>query len=283
VGRHVAVRGTRLYFEERGAGYPVILLHGGPGWDHREFGDYLDPLSDAFRLILLDMRAQGRSDPAPQETWTVSEMALDLSALAEKLGLDRYAVLGHSFGALVALTHATEFPGAAAQTIVSHGVPSLRFYAGIRRELARLEPASVREQVAAAWEQLDNAQTPEDAIQPAQAQAPFHFRDPLDPRIDEFNRRTAGAVHAPAVMRQMSATGYGGFDVERRLRDIVQRVLVLTGRYERTCPVEAAELIARKIPDAELVVFENSAHMSFVEENAAYLTAVRTFLHRRTA
>lgn len=260
-----------------------MLLHGGPGWDHREFGDYLDSLGDAFRLILVDMRAQGRSDPAPPETWTVREMASDLSALAVNLDLDRYAVLGHSFGALVALMHATEFPGAAAQTIVSHGVPSLRFYEGIRGELARLQPATVREQVAAAWLELENAQTSDDALEPARAQAPFHFRDPLDPRIEDFNRRTAGAVHAPELMRQMSATGYGGFDVELRLHDIVQPVLVLTGRYERTCPVEAAELIARHVPDAELVVFENSAHMSFVEENAAYLAAIEAFLQRRTA
>lgn len=53
---------------KRGTGYPLIVLHGGPGLDHYEFADYLDPLCDQFRLILVDMRAQGQSDMCPEET-----------------------------------------------------------------------------------------------------------------------------------------------------------------------------------------------------------------------
>jgi proline iminopeptidase len=53
---------------------------------------------------------------------------------------------------------------------------------------------------------------------------------------------------------------------------------VLAGRHDRTCPVAAAEAIAAGIPNSELVMFEHSGHMTFVEENAAYLAAVRRFL-----
>jgi pimeloyl-ACP methyl ester carboxylesterase len=58
-------------------------------------------------------------------------------------------------------------------------------------------------------------------------------------------------------------------------------VLVLAGRHDRTCPVSAAEAMAAGLPDAELVVFEHSGHMAFVEENAAYVAAVRGFLDGR--
>jgi pimeloyl-ACP methyl ester carboxylesterase len=57
-------------------------------------------------------------------------------------------------------------------------------------------------------------------------------------------------------------------------------VLVLAGRYDRVCPVEASEGIAAGIPKAELVIFEHSAHMTFVEEQERYLAAVRSFLDR---
>jgi proline iminopeptidase len=57
-------------------------------------------------------------------------------------------------------------------------------------------------------------------------------------------------------------------------------VLVLAGRHDRTCPAGAAEDMARRLPDAELVVFENSAHMMFAEEQDRYLATVRRFLDR---
>jgi proline iminopeptidase len=69
--------------------------------------------------------------------------------------------------------------------------------------------------------------------------------------------------------------------VEDRLRDVTHPVLVLAGRHDRTCSVAAAEAIAEGIPSAELVVFEDSAHMTFIEEQDAYLAAVREFLARR--
>jgi pimeloyl-ACP methyl ester carboxylesterase len=67
------------------------------------FGDHLDALGDVCRLLFVDQRSQGRSDPAPPETWTLAHQAADVEALAHSLGLERYAVLGHSFGAFVAL------------------------------------------------------------------------------------------------------------------------------------------------------------------------------------
>jgi pimeloyl-ACP methyl ester carboxylesterase len=57
-------------------------------------------------------------------------------------------------------------------------------------------------------------------------------------------------------------------------------VLVLAGRHDRTCSVEAAQAIVEGVPQAELVVFESSVHMTFVEENDAYIRADRDFLRR---
>ena len=85
-------------------------------------------------------------------------------------------------------------------------------------------------------------------------------------------------VFAPDVLRASASAEYGGIEVEDRLASIPQPVLVLCGRHERTCPLEASEAIAAGIPDARLVVFEHSAHMAFVEEPDAYLAAVREFL-----
>ncbi|MHB8628530.1 MAG: alpha/beta fold hydrolase [Aggregatilineales bacterium] len=276
----VSIGDTRLFVAERGNGYPLIVLHGGPGLDHHMFGDYLDPLTDSYRLILVDERAQGRSEPASESTWTLPQMARDVSLLAESLGLKRYAVLGHSYGSFVALQHAVDFPGMAAQTIVSSGIPAARYLEKVWRNLEAFEPVELRKQVTDSWEREKVVQTHAECVALLHDQLPFQFGDPLDPRIADYERRTADGVYSAAVLRHFANLDYGGIEVEDRLSGVTQPVLVLAGRLDRTCSVEAAEAIAAGIPHAELVVFEHSGHMTFVEENEAYLNAVRGFLDR---
>ncbi|MEW5940460.1 MAG: alpha/beta hydrolase [Chloroflexota bacterium] len=192
----------------------------------------------------------------------------------------RYAVLGHSYGAFVALQHAVDFPSAAAQTIVSSGVPSAKYLAAVRDNLAKFEPVELREQVTKSWEREKVAQTREEVDSLLHDQLPMQFWNPLDPRIAEFEKRTAGGVNSPEVLRHFANADYGGIEVEERLGAVTHPVLVLAGRHDRTCVVEGAEAMAKGLPDSELVVFEKSAHMTYVEENEKYTRAAREFFER---
>ena len=281
-GQLVVAGDTRLFVAERGDGpLALFVLHGGPGLDHTLFGTHLDALGDVCRLLLVDLRANGRSDPAPPETWTLAHMAADVEALAASLGLDRYAVLGHSFGAFVALQHAVDFAGRPAATVVSAGVPDARYLAAVEPSLATFEPVALRESVASSWAREAEARTPEDCRALLSDQLPFHFRDPLDPRIDAMRAALAEVVFSPDVLRAAARGDYGGIAVEDRLDRVSHPLLVLAGRHDRACPVEAAQAIAAGVPEAELVVLEHSAHMTYVEEEGAYVAAVRDFLVRR--
>jgi len=283
VGELVDIGDTKLFVETRGHGYPIIVLHGGPGLDHHEFADYLDPLADRYRLLLVDQRAQGRSERAPQETWTLTQMSDDVSSLARAMGLEHYAVLGHSYGAFVALQHGVDHPGDAAQSILSNGLASVTYMQDLQAILDAFEPADLRERVEASWAKETEAQTPEEAAQLFVDQLPFHFADPLDPRIEVYARKIVDMAGSPDVLRHFAANEYGGIDVEDSLDRVTHPALVITGRHERTCPVAGSEAMAKGLPDAELVILEHSAHMGFVEENEAYVGAVRDFLDRRTA
>ena len=283
---HVPVGDTRLFVEERGDGYPLLVLHGGPGLDHHMFADYLDPLTDDFRLILVDQRGHGLSEKVPAETCTLENCAHDVVLLAEALELERYAVLGHSWGAFVALQNAVDFPRAASESIISGGLPSARYLERVFTNLEAFEPVGLRQQVTDSWAREKDLQTEEQAAASMHDQWPFQFRDPFDPRIPEFEKKVAGTRYSPDITRYFAADeSYGGIEVEDRLADVTHAVLVISGRHERTCVVEGAEAIAAGIPGAELVILENSAHMTFVEENDAYCRAVRDFLsaHRGRA
>src|SRR5881392_2718152 len=112
--------GYNLNVEEVGSGFPLIVLHGGPGMDHSMFRPWLDPLADEFWLLYIDERGQGRSERVDPATLSLAVFARDVDLLAEALGLDRFALLGHSFGAIVATRHATEL-GTAAAYVISGG------------------------------------------------------------------------------------------------------------------------------------------------------------------
>lgn len=280
----VDIGDTALYVLERGDGdVPLFVLHGGPGLDHTVFGRHLDGLSDVCRLLFVDLRAQGRSAPAPEETWTLPQMAADVDALARALALERYAVLGHSFGAFVALQHAVDFSGTPAATVISSGVPSARFLADVDRNLALFEPQALRAQVTDSWARERSVQTADECRSLLSDQLPFHFRDPQDPRIEVMRAQLHGMVFSPAVMRAAATAEYGGIEVEDRLASVSHPVLVLAGLHDRTCSVAGAEAIADRVRGAELTVFKHSGHMPYIEEQDAYVAAVRDFLVRRVA
>lgn len=273
---------TRLHIVERGQGYPLMVLHGGPGLDHHMFGDYLDALCDSFRLILVDQRAQGLSELCDLSTWTLKQMANDVVSLADAMGLKKYAVLGHSYGAFVALQNAVDFPGRASQTVVSSGLPSAKYLASVWKNLEAFEPLELREQVTKSWEREKVVQTRAEVDQLLHDQLPFQFGNPLDTKIAEFEKRTAGGVNSHEVLRFFANAEYGGIEVEDKLAGVTQPVLVLAGRCDRTCVVEGAEAMAKGLPLADFVIFENSGHMTYVEENEKYLTVVRNFLNKHS-
>lgn len=285
MGRLVDIGDTALYIDERGNSdaFPLLVFHGGPGLDHHMFGSYLDPLTDdgRYRLVLVDERSQGESTRTDPSTWTIQHMADDVTALAGALNITgNYATLGHSYGAFVVLQHAVDHPGEAKGTIVSAGVASARWLENVEIELERFEPAELRQQVKDSWAGEATVQTEDEAAQLLGDQMPFHFRDPTGPVIDDYVRNAPGTRFSPDVLRHFATQEYGGLDVADRLEGVTHPVLVLSGRYDRTCTVGAGEEMAKLLPDAELVIFEESAHMLFVEENARYLDAVRRFLDR---
>ena len=146
-------------------------------------------------------------------------------------------------------------------------------------QLEHFEPEELRQQVTDSWAREQHAQTQEEVASLLSDQMPFHFADPYDPRLPEFEARTQGMVYSPEILRKSSAEEYGGIEVEDQLVNIAHPVLVLAGRHDRTCSIEAAEFMAANIPDSALIVFEHSAHMTFVEENEKYLSCVREFLN----
>ena len=280
MGRTVDVGDTHLWIDEKGPPehLPVLVLHAGPGLDSSYFGDYLDPLAVTYRLVFIDQRAHGRSDRSSDpRTWTYHQMARDVSAVAAELGVERYAVLGCGFGAEVALQHAVDGPHAAVATIVCGAIVSAQCLADVPAALRTLEPRDFADRAQAAWRRLAAAGSDAEVAADWHELQPARFRDPRDPRIADYRSRIAGIRFAAAVTRRLAGHPPGG-DVIHRLPLVTQPVLVIAGRHDRFCPPAAARSIADGVPQGRLVMLEDCASEAFVEDQAGFIDAVRTFL-----
>src|SRR5919108_3031657 len=117
----VLVNGVRLFFDVEGASLvpdgptmrekpTLLLLHGGPGFDHSIYKPLFAQLADIAQVVFLDHRGNGRSEHGPRERWTLAQWGDDVHAFCETLGIVDPIVLGASFGGMVALAYATRHP-----------------------------------------------------------------------------------------------------------------------------------------------------------------------------
>ncbi|HEX8997067.1 MAG TPA: alpha/beta fold hydrolase [Ktedonobacterales bacterium] len=282
----IAVDGASLFVLPVGAedNYPLFVLHGGPGLDHTEMHPWLDRLSDTFRLLYVDLRGQGRSQRVNPETLTLSRFALDVTQLAEALGLRRYAVLGHSFGSFVALAHAIE-QGAASHYVISSGTASFtKTAAEVERNLATFEPVALREQVTASWALEPHAKTQEDVARIMAMQMPFHFASVESEAYRRYVAAEAQShpIYSPDVLAYFASNEYA-IEFEVQLAGIRKPTLIVTGERDRTCTPRAARELHAGIPGSELVILPDAGHMTYIEQPGMYFAAVRDFFARHPA
>jgi proline iminopeptidase len=263
--------GYRMNVEEVGAGFPLVVLHGGPGVDHSTFRPWLDPLGEEFRLLYVDERGQGRSDRVDPATLSIEVFARDVDLLAEALGLERFALLGHSFGAIVTAWHAIEIGSAAAYVISGGADETNAMLADVEASLEALGERGPS--IARSWEAEKHVETEEELAELMRVQMPFHFQGEPPPGYGEET------VYSPDVLRHFARNGYGDFDYRPGLAKIRRPTLVVVGERDRTTTPRAARILHEGIEGSELVVIPGVGHMSFVEDQATYLDAVRTFLH----
>ena len=205
----------------------MIVLHGGPGLDHSSFRPYLDPLGDEFRLLYVDERGQGRSERVDPATLSLDVFARDVDLLADALGLERFALLGHSFGAIITTKHAIEIGTADAYVISGGGDSSAALEADVAASLEAMGEAGVP--IKASWEQEKTVATEDELKELLRVQMPFHFAGDAAARVTATRRS-----ERPDVLRHFANIGYGDFDYVPDLHRVSKPTLVIVGEHDRT-------------------------------------------------
>jgi proline iminopeptidase len=142
---YLPVPGAQLYFREVGNGPPLVIVHGGPDFNHNYLLPDLDRLSSAFRLIYYDQRGRGKSSRgvAPDSVNINSEVD-DLDRLRQYFGLGAFAVLGHSWGGVLAMEYGTCHPDRVSHLILLNTAPASHAdLLRVRQQRQAAEPTSL--------------------------------------------------------------------------------------------------------------------------------------------
>lgn len=272
---HAQGAGVSLFVREVGLGRPLVVLHGGPGAEH----DYLLPafslLADEFRLCFYDQRGGGRSPvPRPNKIgWR--DHVDDLEALRRYWQRERLTLVGYSWGGLLALLYATEYPERTeALVLIAPAVGWGDYQREFKDELAR---RSKSEGIVRLRAELESSGL--EAIDPEayrrrlfELSVAGYYRDPTTARDAPMF-----TVQLQAQQATWSSLRGHGPELRRKLKTLSAPTLILHGVHD-PIPLRWAEELATVIPRARLLVLQASGHLPHIEEADLTLSAVRRFL-----
>ncbi len=263
---------------------PVIICHGGPGAAH----DYTEPIAELSLFgrgcVLYDQVGCGKSThlaDAPAEFWSPQLFKNELVELARHLGVaDRYAVVGQSWGGMLAMEHALDHPEGLRAIVVADSPASIPLWVEEANRLREDLPPDVQET-------LTRHEADGTTDDPAYEEAVRAYYDRHLCRIpwpDCVQRSFAQMAEDPTVYHTMNGPSefhcvgsLKTWDITERLPEIDTPTLLVSGRYDEATP-HIVEQIHSRIPGAQWELFEESSHMPHVEESDAFLARVEAFL-----
>lgn len=278
--------GVDLYYHAYGDGDPLLVLNGGPGLSSDHFAGLarqLAELGPGYRVVLFDQRGTGRSPLATVDstTVTVERMVADVEALRTHLGIDEWAVLGHSWGGMYAMLYATAHPDRVRGLVLSSaGGADLSWlaYVGDNMQM-RLGPER-REVFDRSFDPAYQALDPDRAARErVEALAAAYVYDPDNiPFVVEALTREGANFPAVRglVYADLRRTGY---DLHDDLAAFTRPALVVHGRQD-----PLGDLVPHRthqsLANSEIVWLDRCSHYGWLDRPGAYFGAIEAFLAR---
>jgi proline iminopeptidase len=268
--------GLQVHYRVYGDGAPIVILSGGPGFDC----DYLQPLAQelgkSYRTILVELRGTGRSVPPVINHNTVNlKLTLaDLEAIREQIGVERWTVLGHSAGAVLAMAYATSYPSHVSSLLLVNSGP-------IRAASAAAEMDNVRLHLTPQEREEMSKSGAKDFGSLFKYLVPGYFYDrshtaQLPPAFGaaNFHQETANLLAADIFA--------GDGDLRPGLKDFPRQVLIIAGRQDPCDPAMQYE-IHLALKNSTLRLLDRCGHFSWIEQPEQFYNAVGEFLRAHAA
>ncbi len=283
-GSFLSINGVKLWHEEEGSGEPVLLIAGGPGASHTYMHGF-SPLSKRHRLIYFDALGCGKSDETQSgDRYSLDRAVNDVEALRIALEIPRWNVIGHSYGGVVAQAYATRHPRSVARAVLANTLISGEAW----QAALDYTNEQVKNQYPEVWEATQHlrgkglrSSAPEHqrAYEVPPALCFFFDGSNVAKTVFEINQHVYyGMTGEDADFRLGDA--FAAIDFRPHLQSLTTPLLVIAGRFDRILSPRCAQQFKQFVPRAELVFFERSGHLPFVEEPEATFQLLNAFLSR---
>jgi proline iminopeptidase len=277
--------GVSLFYRMAGTSPAVgILLHGGPGSNINAVWPDLQPLAESRTIVMYDQRGGGRSevikDPA---RLTAAHHVRDLEALRLNLKVPRFALIGESWGAGLAVLYAAAHPEHVERLLLIGPMPPTR--AVLERRLDESDQAmGMRRRLA----EVRGAMT--DTADPIATCREFFalYTKQFFVTLDGQARRRGSSCDGPPegirnyfVVNDATFASLGDWDFRPLLKRLTMPAMVIEGELSIPSTVESARIMAASLPNATLVLVPNAGHYPQVERPEVFFPAVAKFLAAR--
>jgi proline iminopeptidase len=270
-----------------GTSLPVIAINGGPGLTHAYMvqNDVWERVAKGRLVVFYDQRGTGASKPhgagaAAMIPQTMDAQVADLEAVRQALGLSKVALVGDSYGGLVAMAYAAAHPEHVAKLVLSDSPgPSWK---SIVHVLPEVFPDVQEQNQKEAQELGAKASQGQRADAEARAGLRNHFRMIFysPEKRDAYMSRMGDLGFEPAVSEAVSKAT-AGLDLTAKLAGFQFPTLVITGRFDLNVAPLTAWRLAKAIPGAKIVFFEHSGHLPSYEEPEKYVEVLEDFLKQK--
>jgi len=271
---------VQLSYKTFGKGKPLLIINGGPGMNSEGFSAIAEELSKfSYQTITYDQRGTGKStiENPNSENITMDLMVEDMENLRKHLKLEKWSILGHSFGGIMAAYYATKHPDRIDKLIFSSsGGVNMKFTSYLAKTLNNNLSKTQRDSLAYYQRKIDNGDTT------------------METRLKRANNLANAYVYdkskAPLIAQRLTQINYDvnglvienlhkiKFDCTNSFKDFKQPVLVIQGKND-IITTDTAKEIADAFPNSKLVLLDNCAHYGWLDAKEVYLRSIQKFLN----
>jgi proline iminopeptidase len=263
-------------FGTAGSEIPIIAVNGGPGLSHAYMmqNDVWQRIAAHRLVILYDQRGTGASKRVrPDASQTMEAQVADLDALRNALSLDRVAVLGDSYGGMIAMAYGAAHPDHVARLILSDSPPPS--WKGLVHLLPDVFPDREEAGEAEAKKLAADPQVAAKAGLVNHMRMMFYSTDMRDAYVAHMGDLGFEPEVGAAVQKATES-----LDLTSKLAGFKFPTMVITGRYDMNVAPLTAWRMSHAIPGAQLVFFEKSGHLPAYEEPDKYIKVLESFLEK---
>jgi len=269
--------GSKTYYKTFGKGEPLLIINGGPGMNSNGFEDMAKTLAESQETIIYDQRGTGKSKLKDLNSKTISMkiMADDIESLRKHLKIQKWSILGHSFGGMLGSYYATVYPNSINKLVLSSSggvdLTLLKTENLIERNLTKAEKDSLNY-----WNaKIEKGDTShETRLGRGRALAPAYVYDQkyvpiIAERLTQGNSKINGLLWDD--MQKIN------FDCKPKLKSFKNPVLIIQGKQD-VISNEIGELAHKTFPNSKLILLENCRHYGWLDAKEKYFSEVNSFL-----